>query len=316
MDQRLHSILGDQAGVVTRRQALVAGLTEHALARLVRRRELSRLHTGVYVDHTGEPTWQQLAWGGVLLCWPAVLAGQSALRAVEGPGSTRRRRTIEVAVALDRRPQGAATVDVRRMAHLDERAQWHMGPPRLRYEEAALDVAADAPSDMAALGELARAVQARRTTATRLLEALARRDRISRRAWMGSVLADVAGGACSVLEHGYLTRVERAHGLSPARRQVRDRMGAGTVYRDVEYDGGLVVELDGRLFHDTAAQRDADFDRDLVASVLGKDSVRLSYGQVYDRACWTAAHIGVLLRQHGWRGTPRHCSPTCTVAVL
>ena len=136
-------------------------------------------------------------------------------------------------------------------------------------------------------------------------------DRPGRRSWVQAVLEDVAGGACSVLEHGYLTRVERAHGLSPARRQVRDRLGSGAVYRDVEYAGGLVVELDGRLFHDSTAQRDRDFDRDLVAAVQGKDTVRLSYGQVFDRPCWTAGHVGVLLTGHGWPGSVHRCSPGC-----
>jgi hypothetical protein len=202
---------------------------------------------------------------------------------------------------------------VQRTAHLDERVHWHLGPPRLRYEEATLDVAARAATDFDALGELSRAVQGRRTTAARLLDALARRERIARRAWIESVLRDVADGACSVLEHGYLNRVERRHGLSRPRRQIRDRPGAGVVYRDVEYAGGLVVELDGRLFHDTTAQRDADFDRDLLAAVAGKDTVRLSYGQVFDRPCWTAGHVATLLRARGWRGTPRRCGPTCTL---
>jgi hypothetical protein len=88
-------------------------------------------------------------------------------------------------------------------------------------------------------------------------------------------------------------------------------MGPGTVYRDVLYAGGLVVELDGRLFHDTAAQRDLDFDRDLVAAVQGKDTVRLTYGQVFDRPCWTAGHLVVLLTSHGWRGSVRPCGPSC-----
>lgn len=40
--------------------------------------------------------------------------------------------------------------------------------------------------------------------------------------------------------------------------------------RDVAYrDQGWYVELDGRLFHDTAERRDADLDRDLDAAVSG-----------------------------------------------
>ena len=315
VDPRLQPFLLAQSGVVSRRQAESVGVRRHELERLLRRRELTRLHPGVYVGHTGSPTWLQRAWGGVLLCWPASLAGHSALRAAEGPGSTRHSRPIEVVIALDRRARGADGVEVSRCAHLEERVLWHVGPPRLRYEAAALDVAADAATDMAALDELSRAVQGRRTTAVRLLESLDTRERMSRRAWLRSVLTDVAAGACSVLEHGYLTKVERAHGLAPARRQVRDRIGAGAIYRDVEYDGGLVVELDGRLFHDTTAQRDRDLDRDLVSAVRRKTSVRLSYGQVFDRPCWTAGHVAMLLADRGWSGSPRACSPECFAAT-
>lgn len=315
MDARLSPLLADQAGVVSRRQAHEVGLLPHELTRLLRRRELARIHAGVFVDHTSEPTWLQEAWAGVLLCWPAALAGQSALRAVEGPGSSRRTSPIQIAVDESRRARGVPGVVVRRVGRLEERVLWHVGPPRMRYDEAAIDVAAAAPDDVTALGELSRAVQARRTTAQRLLHTARNRERLARRDWIESVLVDVAAGVSSVLEHGYLTRVERAHGLASARRQVRDRLGAGVIYRDVEYDGGFVVELDGRLFHDTTAQRDRDLDRDLVAATQGKDSVRISYGQVYGRPCWTAGHVAVLLTQHGWDGTPRRCSPTCSFAL-
>jgi hypothetical protein len=198
------------------------------------------------------------------------------------------------------------------MEHLDERVQWHLGPPRVRYHHAALDVAAEARSDFLALGEVARAIQSRRTTTSHLIEALEDRQRVTRRLWLQSVLRDVSLGTCSVLEHGYLTRVERPHGLARARRQVRDRLGDATVYRDVDYMIGLVVELDGRLYHDTTDQRDRDLDRDLLAAVAGKDTVRLGYGQVFDRPCWTAGHIRTLLRARGWRGAGRPCGPSCT----
>src|SRR5688572_8275468 len=103
MHPSLEPFLVDQSGVVTRRQALSAGLAPHDLARLVRRRELSPLHPGVFLDHTGEPSFQQRAWGGVLLLEPAALAGVSALRAFEGPGSTRPATPLHLAVAWERR---------------------------------------------------------------------------------------------------------------------------------------------------------------------------------------------------------------------
>lgn len=54
-----------------------------------------------------------------------------------------------------------------------------------------------------------------------------------RRAWLRDVLEDVALGTCSLLEHGYLTRVERPHGLPRCLRQVADDGGNGRrVFRD------------------------------------------------------------------------------------
>jgi len=308
----LRPLLADQAGVVARRQAEAAGVQPHELRRALRRRELVPLHPGVYVDHTGRPTFLQRAWAAALLHEHAALASVTALRVVEGPGSTRPEAPIHLAVERDRhqRRSGSGIV-LHRVAHLEERVLWQVGPPRMRYEEAALDVAAAADSDFAALAELSRAVQTRRTTAARLREALARRERIRRRAWLDAVLADVAAGTCSVLEHGYLQRVERAHGLSAARRQVRDRLGAGSVYRDVLYAGGVVVELDGRLFHDTTSQRDRDFDRDLDAAAHGFTTVRVSWGQVFDRPCWTTARVEQVLVRSGWQDRARPCGPAC-----
>jgi hypothetical protein len=42
--------------------------------------------------------------------------------------------------------------------------------------------------------------------------------------------------------------------------------------------------------------------------------VRLSYGQVFDRPCWTAARVARVLRHHGWTGCARPCRPDCAVA--
>lgn len=310
----LDALLLDQAGVVSRRQAHEAGLAAHDLARMLRRRDLTRLHPGVYVDHTGEPTFVQQCWAGVLLYWPAALAGQTAMRAAEGPGSRRPGWPIELAVRTERRVEPPPGLTVLRTDRLDEQVLWNVGPPRFRYEEAAIDVAAAAASDFLALDALSSAIQSRRTTAGHMLASAFRRTRLSRREWIEGVLADVSTGVSSVLEHGYVHRVERPHGLGDPRRQVRDKLGAGAVYRDVLYPGGLIVELDGRLFHDTTSQRDRDFDRDLDAAAEGASTIRLSYGQVFDRACWTAERIGRVRRRHGWNGMPVPCGAGCPMA--
>jgi hypothetical protein len=309
----LDELIGRQSGVLARRQALEYGLGDNDIRRRCRRREWVRLHPGVYVTHTGEPTWTQLAWAAVLFAWPAALCAESALEAVRGgqrPGAP-----IHVAVGRNRGIAAPSGVRLHRMEHLTERVMWNVGPPRVRFADAVLDVAGVAPTDVAAVAVLADAVQSRRTTATRLLTALDARPRSRRGAWLRQVLSDIAAGACSVLEHGYLIRVERAHGLPRAGRQERESATLGIVYRDATYDE-LVVELDGRLFHDNARQRDRDLDRDLDAIVGGRVTVRLGYGQVFDRSCATAARVAALLTQRGWTGQARPCGPDCALRVV
>lgn len=300
----VRGLLELQAGVVSRRQALAAGLAPHDVRRLVRRREWAAVHPGVYVDHTGPLTWLQRAWAGVLFAAPAALCHISALR-TDDP-------IIHVAIDRARHVVAPGGVRIHHLGDFDRKVQWNLAPPRVRVEEAVIDVAAEAGDDITAIATVADAVQARRTTAARLLDALERRTRIARRPLLRSVLTDVANGTHSALEHGYLTRVERPHGLPRAGRQVVGiGRGGRAVERDAEYRAlALIVELDGRLFHDSARARDRDLDRDLDAAVSGRRTVRLGWGQVFDRGCETAVRIGRLLQRLGWTGEPHPC-PDC-----
>lgn len=304
-----------QSGVISRSQAHAAGEAVWDIRRRLRRREWVRLLDGVYVDHTGEPTWLQRGWAGVLHVWPAALGSESAIRAVLGPGWRRYDDggPIEIAVARDRHVQSPDGYRVRRTSRLEERVQWNVGPPRVRIEDAAVDVAARQRSEFDAIALLADVCHSRRTTATRVRAAWATHARLPRRVWLGRILDDLAEGTCSVLEHGYLTRIERAHGLPQSRRQAPHNAGRGPEFRDVHYAAYRVfVELDGRLFHDTARARDVDLDRDLDAAALGGSlTVRLGWGQVFDRPCRTTYCLVRLLRDRGWEGTPRPCGPTC-----
>ena len=323
--ERLARTLADQAGVISRRQVIDLGLEPHDLRRLVRRRDLTLLHPGVYVDHTGDPSWIQRAWAGVLACASydtrrrggtsrgddlgAALAGASAMRAADGPGRREDATPIVVAIARDRRVLAPAGLTVVRTFGLADRVMWNVGPPRMRYDEAALDVALATADQLSAVGAIARAVQSRHTTAVRMQESLALRARAPRRLFLQSVLADVARGTCSVLEREYLVRVERPHGLPSGQRQSRAGTIGGVVYRDVAV-GTQLVELDGRLFHDTAEQRDRDFERDLDAAVSGQGTVRLTWGQVVHRPCSTAAKLSALFERAGWPAG-RSCGVGC-----
>lgn len=307
---RLGDLLLLQSGVLNRRQALEAGLSDNDLRRMVRRRELVRVNDcGVYVDHTGQLSWIQRAWVGVLSCEPAALWLESARRAADGPGRTGHDddRPIDVAIARDRHLREPDGVRLHRVSALERSVLWNASPPRQRIEHAVLSLAAAATRDIDAVAYLADALGARQTTAARLAEALDSYARIARRALLASLIADVACGTCSTLEHGYLTRVERPHGLPSAQRQFRDSAN-GPLYRDAYYEElGAIVELDGRLFHVRMRDRDRDLERDLDVFATARATARLGWGQVFDRPCLTAARLGAGFNRRGWTEHAHRC---------
>lgn len=119
---------------------------------------------------------------------------------------------------------------------------------------------------------------------------------------------DLERGTHSVLEHGYLVRVVRPHGLpEPTSRQAPVLAVSGTEYRDVAHDDlDLIVELDGTL-HDATEARDADTDRDLDDLARGKVTPRLRYRQVFATPCRTASRLAVVFRDRGWDGAAHGC---------
>src|SRR6185437_3607346 len=94
-------------------------------------------------------------------------------------------------------------------------------------------VASRQRSEAGAIACLADGCQSRRTTPHRVADALVRHPRLKHRQLLLEVLEDVATGAYSALEHRYLTRVERPHGLPTGKRQRRVRAGRSAAYRDV-----------------------------------------------------------------------------------
>jgi hypothetical protein len=309
-------LMREQDGLLARRQALAAGMSDDDIRRLVRRRELVRVHAGVYVNHTGALTWSQRAWAAVLSCWPAALCGESALVAHGVRSAVRDVRddaVIHVAVDEGRRVTAVDGVRVHRVTGLAAVVQPNARPHRVRLEHALLHVATTAADDAATIAVLADACQERRTTPSRLLETLRGRPNLRRRRFVIEVLDDVATGAFSLLEHRYLSRVERPHGLPTAHRQRRVAVGRTVAYRDVEYVGlGAVVELDGRLGHELTSDRWDDLDRDIDTLLTGGATLRLGWRHVLD-PCRTAVVVARFLAASGWTGVIRACGPGCPV---
>ncbi|WP_299050780.1 hypothetical protein [uncultured Nocardioides sp.] len=298
-----------QSGVVSRRQLVGVGACDGDLRSWLRHRLLVVVHRGVYVTHTGALSWSERAWAAVLYAELASLHGPSAILASLGRSrQVSEKAAIQVAVELGRRPSSPEGVVVRRVARFEERSLLGLSPPRARIEDAALDAAAEATDDLGAIAVLAEVVGSRRTTPARITAALDARGRIERRVLHQGALSDLSLGACSVLEREYLNRVERAHGLPAAARQVR-ASARGSVFRDVLYGRyRAVVELDGRADHTHLLDRDRDLERDLHAVEDGLVTLRLGHGQVHDRACATAGFVGRALVRGGWTGRPRRCA--------
>ncbi|WP_157559636.1 hypothetical protein [Nocardioides sp. Soil777] len=308
-----------QDGVVSRAQLLGAGLTKSRVDTLIRRRELVAVLPGAYVNHTGTPTWSQRAWAAVLYAGPAAALhlGSALHLAADHRGVARPDPVGPVHVAVDwtRRVQTRPGLRIHRVRGLAGMVRWNASPPRLRVELAALEVAHRARDDLAAISALADVVGARRTTAEKLRTAAAARTRLRRRSLLLALVEDLDAGTQSVLEHGFLTRVVRPHGLlEPSVRQAPRTGARGREYRDVEYDDlGLAVELDG-VTHDTATARADDADRDLDDLASGRVVGRLRYRQVFGTPCRTAAQLAAVFRGRGWEGTASACGPACDLA--
>jgi len=158
---------------------------------------------------------------------------------------------------------------------------------------------------------IGRAVGRRRTTVPLLRAAAAARKKMRWRTENTAALADVGEGVHSLLERRYVTRVERARGLPHATRQARRRHGARTTYIDNlygEYD--VCVEVDGATAHPTE-ERWVDVRRDNTNTARGSATLRFGWPEITQRRCESAILVSDTLRDRGWAGSLRACSPGC-----
>jgi len=304
---RTRDLMDLQAGTLSRRQLLERGATDADLRRWVRRRELARVYTGVYVNHTGPLTWVNRAWAAVLFHWPAALTHESVVN--------RAGDVIHVAIDVERTHTPVPRVRVHRLVGFDERVQWHLGPPRVRLEDALLSMCSRAADRVDALALVSDACRRRVTTPARLAAELTRRRHVTHRRWLLEVLEEAADGVQSLLESSYRRRVERAHGLPRPDRQFHERTLDGVVHRDVRYARfGVLIELDGRLGHELNHDKWNDQDRGLLAATTELLTLRLGWRHIESTPCRTADRVAQVLRTRGWRGTPRRCGHNCSVA--
>lgn len=292
---------------MTREQALGHGLTKEVLARLVGSGAWLRVSNGLFAVVPAPPTWEALAWGGTLLGGPHSRLGPEASGHLYGlvPKAP---RPVDVLVpfALPKRVDGPWLFIRERDGVRPARSPG--SPPRLTPECTVLDLAAQrAAGDVAGL--VTKAVQKGLTTPERLRHLLGSRSRQRHRALIEGMVAEVAAGVESYLEHLYAGDVERAHRLPRGDRQTSS---LDLPYqRDVKYRRyALLVELDGRVGHEDEGWF-RDMNRDNRHALRGELTLRYGYFDVSGRACAVAFQVYSALVQRGY-GEPfarcRHCA--------
>jgi hypothetical protein len=299
-----------QRGVITRSQALSAGLSKDLIASRLDGERWQRLHTGVYAAFSGPVDREARLWAAVLRSGKG--AAVSHQTAAELDHLTDRPSTmIHVTVPSSRRVMPIRGVVLH--ARLDPEAATHPSrlPPRLRIEETALDLADQCDDVWNAVGWISSALGRRLTTQDRLRETMSKRSRIRWRNDLTVLLSPDLAGVHSVLEFRYVRDVERPHGLPRSKRQARVVQNGKTAYRDVLYEEfALTVELDGRAAHpgDTRWQ---DIWRDNASAADGVITLRYGYRELMASACLVASQVSEVLRCRGWQGSARQCSLGC-----
>jgi hypothetical protein len=309
----LRQLARQQSGVVSRSQALKAGLSAGMIKFRISSGRWQQLHLGVYATFTGFPGRSAQLWAAVLSAGPgAMLSHETAAelqRLADKPVET-----IHVTVPGQRHAQPIRGVSLHRSRRAVEAVQCDSNPPRTKVEETVLDLTQTAASFDAVCDWVTRAFARDLTDEKRMRTAVRQRGKLHWRTELHELIAAAASGDHSVLEYRYDRDVERAHGLPEPVRQApfvgpdgrrgrRDRL-----YQ--EY--GVVVELDGRLAHPDEEQW-RDKARDNAAAVDRKQTLRYGWTQVSKHACATAAEVAKVLAAHGWDGRPRPCSPGCPV---
>ncbi len=309
----LRNLARHQNGVISRAQALRAGLTEDMIKFRLRSSRWRQIHPGVYATFTGVPGRSAQLWGAVLSAgYGAVLSHETAAELVKF--TDKAAESIHVTVPRRRHIAAAAGVSIHRSARAFEAALGQSNPPRTRIEETVLDLTQTAATFDDVCGWVTRAFGRDLTDEAKLRAAIQTRPRLRWRADLLELITAAAAGDHSVLEYRYDRDVERAHGLPAASRQVPfTGPGGRRGRRDRVYEGyGVVVELDGRLGHQGEDEW-RDKARDNAAAVAGQQTLRYGWTDVRRHACETAAQVATVLRQHGWEGWPRPCSPGCPV---
>jgi very-short-patch-repair endonuclease len=296
IDRRIAAIAATQRGLITREQLIDLGLGRGAIEHRIRAGRLHVIHRGVYA--VGHPNLTQKGrWLAAVVASgsDAVLSHRSAaelwglLAVSSGP--------VSVTVPLARQP--GRGIEAHRGTLVGNGVTERSGIPVTSPVRTLLDLAAIAPRrDVAEAFREAESKRPRLLTAQELLAAVDSRPRRRGNASLRAVLAEAGYGrgiSRSVLESRFRSFLRR-HRFPPPARNVRMRIGILEIEADCVWpDQRLIVELDGRAFHDTASAFESDRARDRALAVHGWTVIRVTWRQLEREEAQLARDLGQLL---------------------
>jgi hypothetical protein len=317
MPARVRALATLQAGVITRKQAIMSGMSSGGINAKLRHKRWQQVYRGVYATFTGPLDRSARLWAAVLY------AGRGAVLSHETAGELQKLTDRPSALVHLTVPGNRRVTRVKGLViHVSDQV-WrlpfpHGMLPTTLPEDTIIDLAESADDVDDVYGWVTRAFGREITGDFKMRVAIGRRRKLRWRSELEEAITAGAGGAHSVLELRWDRDVEQAHGLPAARKQVRFKKASGRFgYRDRVYaEYGVIIELDGKRAHPEEA-RGMDRARDNAAAADG-DGQTLRYGwkEVRYEACETAVQTVRVLWRRGWRGKPRPCSPACPVARL
>ncbi len=291
-------LLNHQQGLATRQQLLQAGATGAALTRAVRDGTLSRVGRGLYRDRAAPARGQYLLSGG--LPDPGYVADVRRAMLRLGSGARAARRTAAVVWGLDMQveptgvdldvPHGrrAPALDgvSTRESRCDRSLLWvpiaGVAPlPVTPPVDTVLECARVLPLTQAVV-IVDSALRAGRTTAQALREGARELRGVGDLAHVRQVLRWCDARSGSVLE-SILRVLLCVNGLAPPAAQMvlTDPVSGRTSRVDFAWPHSrLVVECDGRRWHDPQDRRDADRRRDNLCARLGWRVLRFTWAEI------------------------------------
>lgn len=305
----VRTVAARQSNAVARRQLLAMGATPTWISHQVAAGRWLRAFPGVYVTHTGEPSWRTRVASALL--YAGVGAALSHAAAAFQHGFTRTApRTVDVSIDHRRRVADQPGLVIHRRTSMSPAA----GVLRcVTPAHTVLDLIAQTASIDEVVSTVCSAVRAR-TRPEEILAALRSRGRTRYRGLLEEIVGEVSEGIESALEHRYHRDVEARHGLPHSRLQARECVGGHSIRADCLYEGmGVRSELDGALAH-PGGRTDADTWRDNAVLIeRGDITLRFRWRHVAAQPCETALQVEAALRSRGWPGWAVPCGPGCAV---